>query len=71
MNAATLRSLALSALAAMATLMFAVLSTPTEANGLCLQREVPLAQLFAPRIEGRMVQVGMPGMAAVVFANQP
>lgn len=67
----TLRSLAFSAIAATATLTFAVLSTPTQANGLCLQRGVLLTQLFTPQTEGRMVQMGVPGLAAVVFANQP
>jgi hypothetical protein len=69
---ATLRSIALSVLAATATLTFAAVSIPTQAdNGMCLQSGVLAAQLHAPRSEGRMVQLGVPGLRSMVFAATP
>lgn len=68
MNTTMIRSIVFSALAAAATLTFAVVSTPTQANGLCLQRGLFPAQLYMPRVEGRMVQLGVPGIRSVVFA---
>ena len=69
MNTNTIRSIAFSALAAAATLTFAVVSVPTQANGLCLQRGLFAAQLYTPRVEGQMVQLGVPGQRSIVFAT--
>lgn len=71
MNTQTIRSIAFSALVATATLSFAVLSVPTAANGLCLQRGLLAASIYSPRVEGRMVQLGVPGRPSVVFDTRP
>lgn len=68
MNTQTIRSLALSVLAAIATLGFAAMSVPTQANGLCLHRGLFAVQVQAPNAGGRMVQLGVPGSPSVVFA---
>jgi hypothetical protein len=69
----TIRSIALSVLAATATLTFAAVSIPGEADdsGMCLQHGVLAAQFYAPRSDGRMVQLGVPGLRSMVFAARP
>lgn len=69
MNIRTTRSIAFSTLAATATLTFATVSTPAQPGGMCVQRGLFAAQLYSPRVEGQMVQLGVPGMRSVVFAT--
>ena len=68
MNIKTTRSIAFSILAATATLTFAAVSAPAQTHGMCVQRGLFQAQVYAPRVEGQMVQLGVPGMRSLVFA---
>ncbi|MCC2657774.1 MAG: hypothetical protein K0Q76_2882 [Panacagrimonas sp.] len=69
MNTKTLRSIAISAAAAVATLAFTVMSVPTQANALCLHRGIFSTPVYAPRDDGQMVQLGVPGLRSMVFST--
>jgi hypothetical protein len=69
MNTKSLRPIIVSAAAAIATLTFTVMSVPTQANGVCLHRGTISTQVYAPRHDGAMVQLGVPGMRSLVFST--
>ena len=68
MNTQTIRSIAFSAVAAIATLTFTVMSVPSQADGPQV-RGLFASQVYRPNAEGRMVQLGVPGLRSIVFST--
>ena len=68
MNAKTLRSIAVSAAAAIATLVFTVMSVPSQATAPQV-RGLFASPVHSVEADGRMVQLGVPGLRSIVFST--